>query len=268
MVVGDPSYEGGRCADAMRAIRRQFPSVMLFAYISLTPDSVLHMIRAAASGITDCLVYRHDDSPQRFSQLMAQVRDTPLILAMLDALKPELDRLTEPWRDAVGDMYRRPTRYLATSDLAAAVDTTRQTLHRRLRLAGLRSPRLLVASGRVLRATQLLRDPSRTILLTAKQLGYHRPEHLTATVKLLTGIQTRDLRRGVDAGRITSAIAQRLTSADRDLPVICACGREPATHLVDPAPHDQEHWPARGKEQQRIDAISGVSGNRAHEECN
>src|ERR1700674_3052617 len=59
MVVGDPSYEGGRCADAMRAIRRQFPSVMLFGYISLTPDSVLHTVRAAASGITDCLVYRH-----------------------------------------------------------------------------------------------------------------------------------------------------------------------------------------------------------------
>lgn len=213
MVVGDPSYDGGRCADAMRLIRRQFPSVLLFAYISLTPDSVLHMIRAAASGITDCLVYRHDDSPQRLTELMAQVRDTSLILAMLDALKPELDQLSEPWRDAVSDMYRRPMRYLVTNDLAAAVDTTRQTLHRRLHQAGLRSPRLLVASGRVLRATELLRDPSTTILRAAKQLGYHRAEHLTATVKLLTGIQTRELRRGVDAGRITLAIAQRLTSA-------------------------------------------------------
>jgi AraC-like DNA-binding protein len=206
----------------MRVIRRQFPSITLFAYISLTPDSVLHMVHAAAGGITDCLVYRYDDSPQRFTQLMAQVCDTQLILAMLDALKPELDRLSEPWRDAVSDMYRRPMRYLVTSDLAAAVDTTRQTLHRRLCLVGLRSPRLLVASGRVLRATELLRDPSRTILRTAKQLGYHRPEHLSAAVKLLTGIQPRDLRGGVDTGRITSTIAQRLTSTDRDPSAACA----------------------------------------------
>lgn len=217
LFIGDPSHDTGRGGDVMRLIRTAYPSSLVVAYIALTPEAVTHLVRIAPHGITECVIYGHDDTVRRFAALMTRARVFTFVRSMLDELAPELDRLGASWRDAVSDVYRRPMRFRFTADLAATMNTTRQTVHRRLLNAGLRSPRLLVGSGRVLRATELLRDPSRTLRCTAEQLGYHRPEHLTNAIRLLTGLRVRALRAGADESAITSAIAHRLRSGEYDL---------------------------------------------------
>ena len=219
LFIGDPSHETGRGDDVIRLIRTQYPSILVVLYIALTPEAVTQVVKIAPHGITECVFYQHDDSAPRFAKLMARARVFTLVRSMLDELTPELGRLDAPWRDAVSDVYRHPMRFRITADLAATMNTTRQTVHRRLLRAGLRSPRLLVSSGRVLRATEMLRDPSRTLRRTSEQLGYHRPDYLTTTIKLLTGLRVRDLRTDVDESAITAAIAHRLRSADHDLEV-------------------------------------------------
>ena len=212
LFVCDPSFASGSGGDVMRAIQARYSSTLVVAYIALTGESVSQLFRMLPHGITECVVYQHDDTAPRFAELLARARMSPLVQSMLDELAPELGRLESTWRDAVADVYRRPMRFRVTDDLAATMNTSRQTVHRRLMQAGLSSPRLLVGSGRVLRAAELLRDRSQTVRRTAEQLGYHRPEHLSSTFRMMTGMRVCDLREGVETKKVVAAIASRLRS--------------------------------------------------------
>jgi AraC-like DNA-binding protein len=217
IVVADPSYDAGGCGDAMIAIRSAFPSVVVIAYLALEPRAMSHLMRVATYRLFEVVLFQYDDMSRRLADLLLRASAAPLETLMIAELEPELVRLPPFLREAVSDVYRTPRRFRVTADLAATAHTSRQTLHRRLTEAGLRSPRLLVGSGRVLRAASMLHDPGRTLRCVADHLGYHRPEQLSSTVTLLTGLRVRDIRAGVDGRVITRAIAGRLRSTGGDV---------------------------------------------------
>ena len=101
-------------------------------------------------------------------------------------------------RWAIEQLFRSPSRFHTTQDLSSAAGTNIRTLYRQLESAGIHSPRLLVASARLLRAYALLRDPGRQIKEVAAKVGYHSQYQLTQHMRTLTGHTPRTVRMYVE----------------------------------------------------------------------
>jgi AraC-like DNA-binding protein len=215
VIIGDPTLDAGGCADALIEARKRFPGIEVVAYVALTPATIPCLLRLAAQGVSEVIIRGHDDSVHRFGQIvqLAAMRSTRV--AMLAALQAELARLPGALRDAVGALFRNPIRYRTVTDLALSAGMGRRTVYRQLQLAGIASPRLLVASGRVLLAVTLLRDPCSTLVDIARRLRFYRADYLTEMIACVTGLTPQTVRVLDDASLVRD-IAERLRTLPDD----------------------------------------------------
>jgi AraC-like DNA-binding protein len=209
LVIADPALTP-RIADALCSVRAEFPSVLVVVYTSLTPAVVADLLRLAAAGIDEVMLFGTDDTKSRFAELGVRSLATAAVLQAERILAERLKRLPEPIRCAVVAMLYSPRRFRTVDDLSAAAFVTRRTLYRQLTAAGFESPRLLLLSGRVLRAISMLRDPSRNLRQVAAALGYSKPDRLSDHVAFFTGLRPRELRGQVSLTEIVVRLVGRL----------------------------------------------------------
>jgi AraC-like DNA-binding protein len=151
---------------------------------------------------------RFDDERRRFLELLERVPGQALSDQMLRSMAPELAKLPVTMVRAVEQLFRSPSRFRNAQDLSAAAGTILRTLYRQLDGAGIHSPRLLVASARLLRAYALLRDPGRQIKEVAAKVGYHSQYQLTQHMRTLTGHTPRTVRVLIEPEQFVTLLAQ------------------------------------------------------------
>lgn len=208
ILVVDPAADGTPRVDVIEEIHRQFPSLPIVVYTTLTPSSMRAIVHLGRMGLEHVVLNRFDDERRRFLDLLERIPGQTLSDQMLQLLQPELARLPVPMVRAVEQLFRSPSRFKNTQDLSAAAGTILRTLYRQLDLAGIHSPRLLVASARLLRAYALLRDPGRQIKEVAAKVGYHSQYQLTQHMRTLTGHTPRAVRSYIEPEQFVLLLAE------------------------------------------------------------
>jgi len=186
--------DGATRLDVIEDLHRQFPSLPIVLYTVLSADSMRAIHHLGRLGLEHVVLNRFDDDRRRFLDLLERIPGQGLSNQVLQSLQPELSRLPVPVVRAVERLFRAPGRFRNTQDLSSAAGTILRTLYRQLDGAGISSPRLLVASARLLRAYALLRDPGRQIKEVAAKVGYHSQYQLTQHMRTLTGYTPSDVR--------------------------------------------------------------------------
>jgi AraC-like DNA-binding protein len=207
VLVVDPVIDGTTGLDVIEEIRRQFPSLPVVVYTTLSGSSMHAIAQLGRLGIEHVVLSRFDDERARFLDLLERVPAQTLSDSMLLALSAELARLPVTLVRAIEQLFRSPARFRSAQDLSAAAGTILRTLYRQLEGAGIHSPRLLVASARLLRAYGLLRDPGRQIKDVAARVGYHSQYQLTQHMRTLTGQTPRYVRMHVEPEQFVALLA-------------------------------------------------------------
>ena len=208
VLVVDPSTDGAPRTDEIVEIHRQFPSLPIVVYTTLSGGSMRAIMELGRVGIEHVVLSRFDDERRRFLELLERVPGQMLSDRMLKLLSPELGRLSGTLIRAVELLFRAPTQFKNSQDLASAAGTQLRTLYRQLESAGFHSPRLFVAAARLLRAYSLMRDPGRHIKDVAAKVGYHSQYQLTQHMRLLTGHTPRVARVKVEPDEFVALLAQ------------------------------------------------------------
>jgi AraC-like DNA-binding protein len=207
VLVVDPVVDGTPRVDVIEEIHRQFPSLPIVIYTTLSNVSMRAIHHLGRKGIEHVVLNRFDDERRRFLELLERVPGQTLSDQMLRSLAPELAKLPVTMVRAVEQLFRSPGRFRNAQDLSAAAGTILRTLYRQLEMAGIHSPRLLVASARLLRAYALLRDPGRQIKEVAAKVGYHSQYQLTQHMRTLTGETPRTVRTHIEPKQFVTLLA-------------------------------------------------------------
>lgn len=198
VVVVDPLADGSPRTEVIEEIHRQFPSLPIVIYTTLSNVSTRALLALGRVGIEHVVFNRFDDERQRFLDLLERVPGRTLSDQMLQSLSEELSRLPAGVVRAIDQLFRSPARFHTAQDLAIAAGAQLRTLYRQLDAAGIHSPRLLVAAARLLRVYALLRDPGRQIKDVAGKVGYHSHYQLTQHMRALTGHTPRTVRAYIE----------------------------------------------------------------------
>ena len=208
VLVVDPATDGTPNIDAITEIHRQFPSLPIVVYTTLSSGSMRSILELGRLGIEHVVLNRFDDERHRFLELLERVPGQVLGDRMLRTLAPELAKLPVPLISAVEQLFRAPARFKNAQDLSSAAGTLLRTMYRQLDGAGIRSPRLFVAAARLLRAYSLMRDPGRQIKDVAEKVGYHSQYQLTQHMRALTGHTPRVVRKKIEPEEFVALLAE------------------------------------------------------------
>ncbi len=215
LVVADPSVSDGRCMEMLLRLREVCPATLVVVYTSLRASVMADIVELAHHGVQDVVISGTDDTKSRFDELSERGAALPLTSAILRLLDSNLVQLRPMLAEAVREMFATPRRLASVPQLAAAGGVTRRSLYRHLAAAGIQSPRLLVASARIVRAAQVLAHSRMTIRDVALSLGFSKPDIMTVQFVSLTGLRPRQLRDAGTLALLPQLIVSRLSSVDR-----------------------------------------------------
>jgi AraC-like DNA-binding protein len=215
VVVVDPLADGSPHTEVIEEIHRQFPSLPIVIYTTLSNVSTRALLALGRLGIEHVVFNRFDDERQRFLELLERVPGRTLSDQMLKALSVELSRLPAGVVRAIDQLFRSPARFHNAQDLAMAAGAQLRTLYRQLDAAGIHSPRLLVAAARLLRVYALLRDPGRQIKDVARKVGYHSHYQLTQHMRALTGHTPRTVRAYIEPEQFVTLLVAGVRSSSQ-----------------------------------------------------
>lgn len=210
LVVADPAANGSVQVEPLEQIRRQFPTLPVVVYTTLSPGAMKAIVRLARCGVENVVLSRFDDEPGRFLELLESIPSASLGDRMLEELAAPLRALPVTVVRAIDQLFRSPDRFRNAQDLAAAAGMTLRTLYRNLEPAELYSPRLLVVAARLLRAYGYLQDPGRSIKDVAAKSGYHSAWQLSQQMREMTGRTTEQVRREVRGDEFVLQLAERV----------------------------------------------------------
>lgn len=210
IVVADPAAGGPVEVEALEELRRQYPSLPVIVYTSLAPTSIKAIVRLAKSGIEHVVLNRFDDEPRRFLELIEGIPAFALGERMLEQLAGPLSVLPIVVVRAIDQLFRSPSRFRSTQDLAEAAGMNLRTLYRNLEPAGIFSARSLVVAARLLQAYAYLQDPGRSIKEVAAKAGYHSPFQLSQQMREMTGMTAEQVRREVNGDALVALLAEQV----------------------------------------------------------
>jgi AraC-like DNA-binding protein len=214
-LVVDPLASGEARVDVIEDLHREFPSLPIVVYTVLSAPSMRAIHHLGRIGIEHVVLNRFEDERRRFLDLLERVPGQALSDDMLRSLSPELSRLPVAMVRAIEQLFRSPARFRTAKDLAVAAGAIERTLYRQLETSGIRSPRLLVAAARLLRAYALLRDPARQIKEVATKVGYHSHYQLTQHMRTMTGFTPRSVRINIEPAQFVLLLADGVRHATR-----------------------------------------------------
>lgn len=197
----------------IRGFLRRHPTMPLVVYTTLSPTTLQGIVELAKHGVEHVVLHRFDDDPRRFLELLERLPGYALGDGLLELLARPLSAVTPEVAHAVEQLFRTPTRYNDTPDLAASAGTTVRTLYRQLAAAGFASPRMLVRAARLLRAYSYLQEPGFQFKDVAQKLGYPDPRTLSRQMQATVGLRPSDLRGQIGPSEFVGLLAARLLDA-------------------------------------------------------
>jgi AraC-like DNA-binding protein len=172
VAVLDPAAGGWIDSAQIVGIRRCFPDLPLLAYVSSRRDAVRLIVELHAAGVPNIFLHGDDVAPHELIQAIANALEVHDRGFLPGDMKPNLETLPNSFRSAINEVFARPNRFDAASDIALLAGASRVQLYRLFSRARLPSPKRLLIAARLLRAYQELRYSRTTAIATAKTVGY------------------------------------------------------------------------------------------------
>ena len=210
VAILDPVAGGVVEPGSILAVSRRFRSLPVVMYTALSPGSLKGILALAREGLTELVLHRFDDDPERFRELLERLASNALADALIGRLQPRLAMLPIGLADAVTECFRHPGLYGVAEDLARRGAASRRTLYRALEAAGLGSPSRVVKGARLLRAYAYLRDAGYSLEDVAVKCGFGSRQRFARHVRLMSGMQPRELRRRVSPETFVTLLAAHL----------------------------------------------------------
>jgi len=215
VAVVDPAADGTVRTDEIVELIRRYPSLPVIVYTTLSAPSLRAIVELAKQGVHQVVLYRFDDDPRRFGELLEQQPGVALSDDLLGHLAVPLAMLPGGLARAIERMFQRPGRFQVAEDLATAAGMPRRTLYRTLAVAGFASPSTLVRGARLLRAYAYLRDAGHTAEDVAAKLGYSSRQLFAKHVREFFGVRPTELRRNVQEAECVRRLAGALHGEGR-----------------------------------------------------
>ncbi len=173
------------------ALVADFPRIPMFALSRFRPEDASLIAECTACGLRGVLVEGVDDAVAgELISTRSATRDRRR--ALEDA--PRLLRLTEPLQrrawDEVVARVGEPTR---TSDIATALDKTREHLSREFAAGGAPNLKRVIDLVHAAWAADLLANPGYDVRTVAHILGFSTASHLAGSVRRIAGVTPSDL---------------------------------------------------------------------------
>ncbi|GEM_PF-571875 len=214
VVVADPCADGVRRGVSLAALLESRPTLPLVVYTPVAPPSfqaIAELARLCAHyAVHQVVLYRYDDEPRRFLELLEQQPGSSMSAALLERIAPAIDALPATLARAVDRLIRRPTEFEDVADLARVARVTVRTAYRHLAGAGFVSPRALIVAARLLHAYAYARDPRQSLESIATRVGYSAPRMLTKHMREVLGATPRAVRRQMRPADFLAALTQWL----------------------------------------------------------
>jgi AraC-like DNA-binding protein len=219
VAVTDLQMDGRSTTAELKSLRTRFPALPVVVYTTLSPSTLQGMVELARYGVEHVVLHRFDDDPRRFLELLERLPGYALSDRLLELLAQPLSRVSVEVARAVEWLYRTPSRFHDTPDLAAAAGMTVRTLYRQLESAGFASPKTLVQGARLLRAYSYLQEPGNQLQGVAEKLGYSEPRVLSRQMQAAIGLRPTELRNRIEPEAFVGLLAARLMVMRREVEV-------------------------------------------------
>jgi AraC-like DNA-binding protein len=191
-VVTDLRGTGGTHADGMiHTLRERYPSLPIICVAQPTQGELRELLRAARAGITDVIVPGVSDVGEVVGHALSppdRERAMASVLSAVTALAPAASRPILEY------CVRHAKLGFSAKQLSGAMAVSRSTLGRRMADAGLPSPGALLTWSRLLTASYLLEDGSRTVADVARAVGFTSEIALRRSLKRVAGFRPSELQ--------------------------------------------------------------------------
>jgi len=154
--------------DRVRQLKLRFARVTLVAYVTFTPGRARDLFDAGRAGFDGLIIVDHDDSPLQLKSVLGQAEAR----GVAGLLRHRLGPLHPIVRDAVLVSVTRAHLRLTSHRLAEILSASRRTLVARLAGDGFPPPQKLITWGRLVVASQMLEDASRSADSVARILDF------------------------------------------------------------------------------------------------
>jgi AraC-like DNA-binding protein len=155
--------------DALRLLKRRFPSVGVVPYVAVPPASPHDLFEMGRFGLDSIIIAEQDDQLAR--RLLTRIEQAEA-RGLTDALRRALGEVRPTARDAMLVCVTRAHQRLSPDALARILGVRRKVLSERLVQARFPSPQPLIAWGRLIVAARMLEDPERSADRIAMALEY------------------------------------------------------------------------------------------------
>lgn len=184
----------------------------LVCYTRLSPHAAHRLVALARKGFFRLVLFDHDDSPLQLSSTLADEGSQSIPKHVLDLIAPQTEQLDERLQRAVSDLFRSPSRYSATYDLASAAGVSKPSMYRAFARAGLCSPKRLIAAARVARLAGVAILGRQSLPLSRARAGYRDPRVLRSDLRLTLACTLKSLQSRLDtdiAGELANFVTHR-----------------------------------------------------------
>jgi AraC-like DNA-binding protein len=172
LAVLDPSGSGEVRSDAILDVLDEFPSVPVILYTQLAPATIQPTISLARAGVRHVVLFRYDDDPKRFLELIESEPGAAFAQMLLQRLEVPLRLVGPNLRRGIERMFGAPGHFVTIPDLARTAIVSTRTIYRKFNEAGFASPRKFLVAARLLRAYAYMREPGNTLESAGEKLGY------------------------------------------------------------------------------------------------
>ncbi len=190
VVVFDLYVDGRADFERVRQLRVRVPRAALVAYIDVTRERAKDMFDAGRCGIDVLVVADESDSPHQLAALLDQAEAR----SVASLLKPHVSGLRSVVRDAVMLSVTRAHERLTPDSLARLMAVSRRLLSKRLEGAQLPPPHQMLTWGRLIVASSMLEDGSRSADGVASALDFPSGSAFRNTCQRYLGCTPHQIR--------------------------------------------------------------------------
>jgi AraC-like DNA-binding protein len=181
-------------------------------YILLTPEyaqASIGLIQELGTG--EIVTYGYNDDPTTFADILRRQSRASRGQLLVAALSPQLKTLPTALYRRINHVSEQAHRIDSVDALARVCGTTRSTLSRQFRNAGIASPWGFVSALTLLRNYDALIDDSLTLLDVARAVGLSSERALQRQCMAVSGLSVAAIREPLPIERFVEHLTQVLT---------------------------------------------------------
>src|SRR5258708_3456262 len=209
LAVVDPLLSGEARRQEIERLRVLFPSLPIFVYTTLMPQTAGVLLALGRHGIQHVVFAHHDDHPALLRRVLADEAARTTSQRLVAEIAAGLTPLPANLRAVIEEALRSPTEVQRVRQVAERARVDRRTFYRWITRAGLPSPRHFLAAARALYSHRLLQDPGFTIKDVVPRLRYSHANVLQQHARAYLGLTAGEMRVSLTPEEALQQVSQR-----------------------------------------------------------